>query len=241
MHLWWARRPLARAERSSLGTLDRRPRRRDRVAGDHGRASPRPREFEASNDAGRIEPLRAATPRKLRRTRPEGARLLRRWRRDPARGTATRLRHDCARSQPGRAPHRTLRPGVPAALRADGRNRRQRARRGISTLGWLGPRTSRGPTGAQRSSSDERRHGPPSTSGRRTMHCLNPACGMQIPLVTSRWLANSSRRQAWLRFNEARSRDRVTVVDGCTAGRGRSQARHKQSELRHVSSMRHRI
>lgn len=34
----------------------------------------------------------------------------------------------------------------------------------------------------------------------RTMTCPNPACRVEIPLVTSRWLANSGRRTAWVDF-----------------------------------------
>ncbi len=34
----------------------------------------------------------------------------------------------------------------------------------------------------------------------RTMQCRNPACAREIPLVTARWLANSSRHRAWIEF-----------------------------------------
>ena len=32
----------------------------------------------------------------------------------------------------------------------------------------------------------------------RTMGCPNPACRAEIPLVSSCWLANSTRRKAWV-------------------------------------------
>lgn len=35
----------------------------------------------------------------------------------------------------------------------------------------------------------------------RTMVCSNPVCNREIPLVASRWLANSSRRLAWIEFS----------------------------------------
>ena len=47
----------------------------------------------------------------------QGARLLRRRWRYPARGAAARLRDHCLRPQPRRPPHREVRSRVPAALR----------------------------------------------------------------------------------------------------------------------------
>jgi adenine-specific DNA methylase len=46
------------------------------------------------------------------------------------------------------------------------------------------------------------------------MRCLNPACGVEIPLVTSRWLANSKRRMVWLRLTHRSRAIHVAVVNG---------------------------
>ena len=45
----------------------------------------------------------------------------------------------------------------------------------------------------------------------RTMRCPDPGCGRAIPLVSSRWLANSSRRKAWIEFHTASTAISITV------------------------------
>jgi putative DNA methylase len=45
----------------------------------------------------------------------------------------------------------------------------------------------------------------------RTMRCANHGCAREIPLVSSRWLANSSRRKAWIEFRTTPSAVAITV------------------------------
>jgi adenine-specific DNA methylase len=45
----------------------------------------------------------------------------------------------------------------------------------------------------------------------RTMRCPDPGCSREIPLVTSRWLANSTRRKAWVEFHTTSTAISITV------------------------------
>ena len=48
----------------------------------------------------------------------------------------------------------------------------------------------------------------------RTMVCSNPSCRREIPLVTSRWLANSSRHKAWIEFQVTPREIMIAVRNG---------------------------
>ena len=45
----------------------------------------------------------------------------------------------------------------------------------------------------------------------RTMRCSDPACGKEIPLVRSRWLAKSERRKCWIEFHPGSNGISITV------------------------------
>jgi len=45
----------------------------------------------------------------------------------------------------------------------------------------------------------------------RTIRCPDPGCQRAIPLVSSRWLANSTRRKAWIEFHSTSTAISVTV------------------------------
>lgn len=45
----------------------------------------------------------------------------------------------------------------------------------------------------------------------RTMRCPDPGCHREIPLVSSRWLANSTRRKAWIEFHTTSTAISITV------------------------------
>ena len=51
----------------------------------------------------------------------------------------------------------------------------------------------------------------------RTMTCPNPACQAEIPLLSSFWLANSTRHKAWVEVNGDRARS--TLASGPAASR----------------------
>jgi adenine-specific DNA methylase len=48
----------------------------------------------------------------------------------------------------------------------------------------------------------------------RTMPCQNPACGVDIPLLRDRWLANSSRRTSWVELCPANGHITMRVHHG---------------------------
>ena len=45
----------------------------------------------------------------------------------------------------------------------------------------------------------------------RTIRCPDPSCNREIPLVSSRWLANSTRRKAWIEFHAESTAISITV------------------------------
>jgi adenine-specific DNA methylase len=206
MHLWWARRPLAMSRAVVAGSLIADPANEDRrrelseVIADASR-------FEASNRTDLLRPL----AEEIRRTHGDRApRVLDCF----AGGGAIpleALRLGCETTALDLNPVAHLvelcaldypqRFGQPDE---DGSN--PLADDFVKWAQWVGERAEGRLAAAFPTGTEGRR--PAVYFWSRTMRCLNPTCGVEIPLVTSRWLANSSRK-AWLDFS---SRDGVIDV-----------------------------
>lgn len=196
MHLWWARRPLAMSRAVVFGTLLPDPgddARRKEILDLIAQASP----FEASVNPAQINPLRKL----LADAYPDGPpKVL-----------------DCFAGG-GAIPLEALRLGCdvtavdlnPVAhliekctLEYPQRFGRQ-SDMGENTLaadfvqwaGWVRARVE--PKLARVFPADDKGRRPAVYFWARTMTCSNPSCRVEIPLLSSYWLANSTRRTVWV-------------------------------------------
>jgi putative DNA methylase len=212
MHLWWARRPLAQSRAIVAGTLIADPdndRDREEICDQIAAAVG----FGASSDADALAPLRSAIessngerpPRVLDCFAGGGAIPL----------EALRLGCETTAVDLNPVAHLIERcvleyPQRYGQMDAAGAN--PLAEEFVRWSAWIRTRA-------------EERLAPAFTTGEhgsrpavyfwaRTMHCLNARCGIEIPLVRSRWLANSGRRKAWMRFEPRDRFIEVTIVDG---------------------------
>lgn len=228
MHLWWARRTLAQSRAIVAGTLIADPgndRDREELSDDIAAAA----RFEASSDADALAPLRAAInrsndgrpPRVLDCFAGGGAIPL----------EALRLGCDTTAVDLNPVAHLIERcvleyPQRFGQMDAAGAN--PLAEQFIRWAAWIRARAEErlAPAFATR----ERGSRPAVYFWARTMRCLNTNCGMEIPLVTSRWLANSSRRKAWLRFEPRDGQIHVAVMEGAPpSGEDPSQGTSRSS------------
>ncbi|MDQ6884007.1 MAG: DUF1156 domain-containing protein [Candidatus Dormibacteraeota bacterium] len=209
MHLWWARRPLAMSRAVVFGTLLPDPGddvRRKEILDLLGAAS----EFEAGSNAGKMNPLRQL----LSEAYPNGApKVL-----DCFAGggaiplEAIRLGCDTTAIDLNPVAHLIekacleypQRYGQPVGL---GTN--QLAEDFLAWANWVRERV--GGDLAAVFPSDKNGKRPAVYFWCRTMKCPDPACGRQIPMVSSRWLANSRRRKAWIEFHTTSTAISVTV------------------------------
>lgn len=209
MHLWWARRPLAMSRAVVLGTLLPDPGDeliRKEILGLIGAAS----EFEAASDAGRLNPLRKL----LQKAYPNGPPAV----------------LDCFAGG-GSIPLEALRLGCdttalelnPVAHLIEkacleypqlygqqlGLADNQLAEDFLVWAEWIRTEVMADlaavfPTGREGKK-------PAVYFWCRTMRCPDPGCGREMPLVSSRWLANSSRRKAWIEFHTIGKGISITV------------------------------
>jgi putative DNA methylase len=196
MHLWWARRPLAMSRAVVFGTLLPDPgdaARRKEAVDLLAQASP----FEASVRADRINPLRKL----LAEAYPEGPpKVL-----------------DCFAGG-GAIPLEALRLGCdttavdlnPVAYliekcvleypqrfgKAAGLGSNTLADDFIQWAGWV--RRQVEPKLERVFPADAKGRRPAVYFWARTMRCSNPSCRAEIPLLSSFWLANSTRRSVWI-------------------------------------------
>jgi adenine-specific DNA methylase len=221
MHLWWARRPLAMSRAVVYGTLLPDPGNepeRKQILRELAAAS----EFEASTRDAYLEPLRerlavaypAGAPKVLDCFAGGGAIPLEALRLGcdvtalDLNPVAHLIEKACL-EYPQQYGQPTSESGNPLA--DDFLYWADWVRKEVQDdLGAVFPS---GPTGAR----------PAVYFWCRTMVCANPACRREIPLVTSRWLANSSRRKAWIEFHTTSTAIGITVHTAGHAGGDRSQ------------------
>lgn len=196
LHLWWARRPLSMSRAVVFGTLlpdpDDASERREILTQLARGAS-----FEASNDSSRINPLRTALADAYPRGAPKvldcfagGGAIPLEAMRLGCETTALDLNpvahliEKCALEYPQRFGE--LGPLGENLLAEDF----------VRWADWVQQRVE--PKLAKVFPSDPTGRRPTVYFWARTMKCANPVCGAEIPLLSSFWLANSSRRKVWL-------------------------------------------
>ena len=209
MHLWWARRPLAMSRAIVFGALLPDPgndARRQEILDLLGAAS----ELEAASDGGRMNPLRKL----LADAYPDGApKVL-----DCFAGggaiplEALRLGCDTTALELNPVAHLIEKACLEYPQRYGqlvGLGTNQLAEDFLTWAEWVRAEVANDlaavfPTDASGNS-------PAVYFWCRTMKCPDPGCGREIPLVSSRWLANSSRRKAWIEFHTEGTRIAITV------------------------------
>lgn len=196
MHLWWARRPLAMSRAVVFGTLLPDPgedvRRKD-ILNLMAEATP----FEASVRADRMNPLR----RLLAEAYPDGPpKVL-----DCFAGggaiplEALRLGCDTTAVDLNPVAHLIEKCTLEYPQRfglTDGLGNNTLADDFVRWAGWV--RNQVEPKVAQVFPADARGQAAAVYFWARTMTCLNPGCRAEIPLLSSLWLANSTRHTVWV-------------------------------------------
>ncbi len=209
MHLWWARRPLAMSRAVVFGTLLPDPgqdARRQEILDLLAQAS----EFESSNDNSRINPLRKlladaypdGPPKVLDCFAGGGAIPL----------EALRLGLDTTAFDLNPVAHLLekacleypQRYGQPYGLAGN-----RLVEDFLHWANWVHERVIRDLAAVFPASAEGKR--PAVYFWCRTMRCPDPACGRAIPLVSSRWLANSASRKAWIEFHSTDTAVAITV------------------------------
>lgn len=196
LHLWWARRPLAMSRAVVFGTLLPDPgddAEREEILRHIARATP----FEASTDPSRIGPLRDL----LAKTHPDGPpKVL-----------------DCFAGG-GAIPLEALRLGCDTTAvdlnpvahliekcileypqrfgQSDERGENTLVQDFVTWADWVRQRVQPEVSKVFPANSKGRRPGVYFWA--RTMSCPNPSCRAKIPLLSSFWLANSTRNKAWV-------------------------------------------
>lgn len=196
MHLWWARRPLAMSRAVVFGTLLPDPgddERRKEILDLLADAS----SFEASTDMSRINPLRKL----LAEAYPDGPPKVLDCFAGGGAIPLEALRLGCDTTAVDLNPVAHL---IEKCVLEYPQRFGQLDQLGGNTLaddfvrwaGWVRDRVE--PKLAQVFPADENGRRPAVYFWARTMACPNPACRAEIPLLSSYWLANSTRRRVWV-------------------------------------------
>ncbi|MEX1009663.1 MAG: DUF1156 domain-containing protein [Acidimicrobiia bacterium] len=196
MHLWWARRPLAMSRAVVFGTLlpdPADPARRKEILDLLAQAA----SFEASVQPSRINPLREL----LAHAYPDGPpKVL-----DCFAGggaiplEALRLGCDVTAMDLNPVAHLIEKCVLEYPQRfggADAIGANPLADDFVKWAGWVRDRVA--PELAKVFPADAKGRRPAVYFWARTMTCPNPTCRVQIPLLSSFWLANSARRTVWV-------------------------------------------
>jgi adenine-specific DNA methylase len=212
MHLWWAPRPLSMSRAVVLGTLlpdpgDRAARKK--ILNLIAQASP----FEEATNPWRIEPLRKLLVEAYPDSPPKVLDCF------AGRGSipleALRLGCDTTAVDLNPVAHLIEKCVLEYPQRfgqLDENSENQLAVDFVKWAGWvrkrIEPKLAKaflpGPSGR-----------PPAVYfWARTMTCPNPACQAHIPLLSSFWLANSSRRKAWVEIAGKPGKVTLTVLQG---------------------------
>ncbi|HCG01543.1 MAG TPA: DNA methylase [Chloroflexi bacterium] len=216
MHLWWARRPLAMSRATVFGTLLPDPgndQERKAILDLLAMASP----FEAGTDASRINPLRQLVaaaypdhPPKVLDCFAGGGAIPLEALRLGCHTTAVDLNpvafllERCVLEYPQRY-------GQSGPL---GQN--PLAEDFLKWADWVRARVE--PRLAQVFPADANGKRPSVYFWARTMVCRNPACRAEIPLLSSMWLANSTRRTAWVKVDGRPGAIDISVKNGPPPG-----------------------
>ncbi len=211
MHLWWARRTLAQSRAIVAGTMIADPERegeREELLACLASVA----RFEASNDDSYLGPLRSAIRRSNGGEPPKVLDCVAGGGAIPL--EALRLGCDTTALELNPVAHLIERcvleyPQRYGQMDAAGRN--PLAEDFLRWSAWVRRYAEERLVAAF--PGDERGRRPAVFFWARTMRCPNAACGIEIPLVTSRWLANSSRK-VWLRFTPRPGTLDVSVVTG---------------------------
>jgi putative DNA methylase len=196
MHLWWARRPLAMSRAVVFGTLlpdPGDPVKRKQILNRLALAS----SFEASTDPSCIDPLRAL----LAEAYPDGPPKVLDCFAGGGAIPLEALRLGCDTTAVDLNPVAHLiekcvleypqRFGRPGPM---GEN--PLAEDFVEWAAWVRRRVE--PKLARVFPADARGHRPAVYFWARTIRCNNPTCNAEIPLLSSFWLANSTRRTVWV-------------------------------------------
>lgn len=215
LHLWWARRPLAMSRAVVFGTLFPDPSddtERMAVLQQLALASP----FEASTNPARIDPLR----RYLQKAYPDGPpKVL-----DCFAGggaiplEALRLGCDTTAVDLNPVAHLVEKCILEYPQRFGQPNERDKnplAEEFSKWASWVRARVEPRLTKVFPASGDGR--GPAVYFWARTMTCPNPGCRAAIPLLSSFWLANSTRNKAWVDVEGKPGQIRLVIRTGCPA------------------------
>jgi putative DNA methylase len=209
MHLWWARRPLAMSRAIVFGTLLPDPgddARRKEILDLLGAAS----EFETASDASRLNPLRKFLSEAYPHRPPKVLDCFAGGGAIPL--EALRLGCDTTALELNPVAHLIEKAcleypqqyGQPIGLGVN-----QLADDFLEWAEWVRSQVAKDL--ADVFPSDAGGKSPAVYFWCRTMKCPDPGCGRDIPLVSSRWLANSSRRKAWIEFHTASTAISITV------------------------------
>ncbi|MGH2702286.1 MAG: DUF1156 domain-containing protein [Actinomycetota bacterium] len=212
MHRWWARRPLAMSRAIVFGTLlpdPGDPVRRKQILNLLAEAS----SFDASTNSVRIQPLR----RLLADAYPEGPpKVL-----DCFAGggaiplEAVRLGCDTTALDLNPVAHlieKCVLEYPQSFTEPDALDNNKLADDFVHWAGWVRERVVS--TLAKVFPVDEKGRRPAIYFWARTMACPNPRCRAEIPLLSSFWLAKSSRRTVWVEVNSRPGRIALRIRSG---------------------------
>jgi len=209
MHLWWARRPLAMSRAVVFGTLLPDPgdeSHRDQILSELAVAAP----FEAAVDDAKLRPLRDRLAAAYPGSKPKVLDCFAGGGAIPL--EAVRLGCETAAVDINPVAHLVQRAVLEFPQRFGATDSRGKNTLVEDVTAWA--------TWVRREVADDLAAVFPGEDGAarpsvyfwcRTMQCPNPACGRGIPLVTSRWLANSNRRKAWIEFHTTSDAIAITV------------------------------
>lgn len=210
LHLWWARRPLSMSRAVVYGTLlpDPGDEERPQVMQELAEAAP----FEASVQPARMEPLRrrlleaygGRAPKVLDCFAGGGAIPL----------EALRLGCETTALDLNPVAH-LVQKGVlefPQRFGTDASGGNPLAEAFVRWAGWVKTRAEE--ELAELFPREDGAARPSVFFWCRTMKCPNPGCGTEVPLLSSFRLADSTRRQVWLRLDRSTDPVGIDLVEG---------------------------
>jgi putative DNA methylase len=211
MHLWWARRPLAMSRAIVLGTLLPDPvddKKRAEILRKLGHASP----FKASSKAAFIEPLREL----IRKAYPEGAPKVLDCFAGGGAIPLEALRLGCETTAVDLNPVAHLLEKCalefPQRFGKDGQVGNTLAEDFVKWANWVRQRVEGRLSRAFPANKKGKR--PATYFWARTMECPSPYCKAEIPLLSSRWIANSTRNKVWVDINGQPGKVTLSINSG---------------------------
>lgn len=212
MHLWWARRPLAMSRAVVFGTLLPDPNEaveRKKIMSLVAQASP----FKESTKPARIGPLRELLANAYPEGRPKVLDCFAGGGAIPL--EALRLGCDVTAIDLNPVAHLIEKCALEYPQRfgqPDEHGENPLAADFLKWAAWVRDRVEPRLTKVFPASATGRR--PAVYFWARTMACSNPACRAEIPLMSSFWLANSTRRKAWVQVGGESGVVDIKVMQG---------------------------